>query len=127
MTKWTRTRRDPSRTYDDEQKKLRQERMIAKIQWFAEQAGHDDEVAFVEALKEAKPKITKEQLQAAVRQFHDAISSGNGAIQDIIKSFLGFPQLCVIHLVSAVLDDSMTGVDESFHRGLLFERCGRHS
>ena len=73
MSKWTKTRRDPGRTYIDEDKRQRRERMLARLARFIEEAVPEDEADFVAALKEARPEISAKDLREAITQFHGAI------------------------------------------------------
>jgi hypothetical protein len=73
MSKWTRTRRDPSRSYADEATE-RTERMIARVRKFLEEGVAEDEPEFVVAVREAKPKITASELKDVIRQFRAVVS-----------------------------------------------------
>jgi phosphoribosyl-ATP pyrophosphohydrolase len=73
MSKWTRTRRDPSRSYADEATE-RTERMIARVRKFLEEGVAEDEPEFVVAVKEAKPKITASELKDVIRQYRAVVS-----------------------------------------------------
>jgi hypothetical protein len=72
MSKWTRTRRDPSRSYTDEEKRERKRRMLARLHEFIE-AGIEAEPEFVQAAKEADPDISKAKLQEQIKRFRDAV------------------------------------------------------
>lgn len=72
MTKWTRTRRDPGRTYTDEEKRERKQRMLERLQEFVE-VGIEAEPDFVEAAKEADPEISKEKLKELITLFRAAV------------------------------------------------------
>jgi predicted phosphohydrolase len=73
MGKWTRTRRDPGRTYSDEDTE-RTERMIARVRRFFEEGVPEDEQEFIVAVKTAKPKITASELKDVVTQFRAVVS-----------------------------------------------------
>ncbi|HTZ95706.1 MAG TPA: hypothetical protein VMB18_04875 [Terriglobales bacterium] len=73
MSKWTRTRRDPGRTYADETSE-RTERMIARIRKFMKEGVPEDESEFVEAVKAANPKIAPSELKEVIKQFRDVVS-----------------------------------------------------
>jgi hypothetical protein len=73
MTRWTRTRRDPGRSYADEATE-RTERMIARVRKFLEEGVAEDEPEFVVAVREAKPKITASELKDVIRQFRAVVS-----------------------------------------------------
>jgi hypothetical protein len=73
MSKWTRTRRDPDRTYTDENTE-RTRRMIARVRKFMEEGMPEDEPEFVAAVKAAKPKITASELKEVITQFRGVVS-----------------------------------------------------
>jgi predicted metal-dependent hydrolase len=73
MTKWTKTRPDPGRSYKDEATE-RTSRMVARMREFLETAVPQDERLFVQAVKEAKPNITVEELKQAITQFRAAVA-----------------------------------------------------
>jgi len=73
MGKWTRTRRDPGRTYSDEDTE-RTERMIARVRRFFEEGVPEDEPEFIVAVKAAKPKITASELKEVITQFRAVVS-----------------------------------------------------
>jgi hypothetical protein len=72
MSKWTRTRRDPGRSYLDEEKRERKQKMLEQLHEFVE-AGIEAEPDFVEAAKEAEPDISKEKLQELIKRFRAAV------------------------------------------------------
>jgi hypothetical protein len=71
MTKWTKTRRDPGRTYLDEEKVERRKKMLAKARELLDY-GTDDDVRA--AAKVANPDITEAELEVALKRFRDAVS-----------------------------------------------------
>jgi hypothetical protein len=73
MSKWTRTRRDPGRTYTDETTE-QTERMIARVRKFMKEGVPEDEPEFVEAVKAANPKIAPSELKEVIKQFRDVVS-----------------------------------------------------
>jgi hypothetical protein len=73
MSKWTKTRRDPGRSYTDETVE-RTERMIARVRKFLEEGAPEDEPEFIVAVKEAKPKITASELKEVIKQFRAVVS-----------------------------------------------------
>ena len=73
MSKWTRTRRDPGRTYTDETTE-RTERMIARVRRFMKEGMPEDEPEFVAAVKAANPKIAPSELKDVIKQFRDVVS-----------------------------------------------------
>jgi hypothetical protein len=74
MTKWTKTRRDPGRTYHDEEKLQRTRRMLTRIHELVE-AGIEAEPELVEAAKAANPEITEKELKEVIMLFRDAVYS----------------------------------------------------
>ena len=72
MTKFTKTRRDPGRTYTDEEKLQRSRRVLARIQELVE-CGIEAEPEFVEVAKEADPDITPAKLKELIKRFRDAV------------------------------------------------------
>jgi hypothetical protein len=72
MSKWIRTRRNPGRSYRDEDTE-RTERLIARVRKFLEEGVPEDEPEFVVAVKAAKPKITASELKEVIRQFRAAV------------------------------------------------------
>ena len=72
MSKWTRPRRDPGRTYTDEEKRERKQRMLARLNEFVE-AGIEAEPDLVKAAKEADPEISKEKLKELITLFRAAV------------------------------------------------------
>jgi hypothetical protein len=72
MSKWTRPRRDPGRSYTDEDTE-RTERLIARVRKFLEEGVPEDEPEFVAAVKAAKPKITAGELKEVIKQFRAAV------------------------------------------------------
>jgi hypothetical protein len=74
MTKWTKTRRDPGRTYLDEERLQRNRRMRARLRELVE-CGIEAEPEVVKAAKEANPEITEEELREVIMLFRDAVYS----------------------------------------------------
>lgn len=74
MSKRTKTRRDPGRTYTDGETE-RTQRMLAKMRQFLEEGVPEDEPEFVIAVKAAKPGITPEELANVIMQFRDVVSA----------------------------------------------------
>jgi hypothetical protein len=72
MTKWTKTRRDPGRTYCDpeETKKLRRD--VQRVRELVKQ-GLDAEPEYVELINKLDPKMTVEKRKELIRQFRDAV------------------------------------------------------
>jgi len=72
MSKWTKTGRDPGRTYLDIEKLERRRRMLARIHELLD-SGIEAEPEVVAAAKEADPEITAEKLREVVMRFRDAV------------------------------------------------------
>ena len=73
MSRWSKTRRDPARSYTDEATE-RTERMIARVRKFLEEGVPEDEPESIEAVKEAKPQITASKLKEVITQFRAVVS-----------------------------------------------------
>jgi Zn-dependent M32 family carboxypeptidase len=77
MTKWSKTRRDPGRTYqDDEEAKLLRDTM-KRIRELVEEAAAGNEEAeseYVRIINRLEPGMTKEQRKELIRQFRDAVA-----------------------------------------------------
>jgi hypothetical protein len=71
MSKWTKTRRDPGRTYLDEDKVERKKRMLEKARELLDYGTEEDIKA---AAKAANPDITEQELKEALKRFRDAVS-----------------------------------------------------
>jgi hypothetical protein len=72
MSKWKKTRRDPERSYLDEEKLQRRKRMLARIVELVE-SGIEAEPEVAAAAKEADPEITPEKLREVTMRFRDAV------------------------------------------------------
>jgi len=72
ITKWTKTGRDPGRTYLDEEKLQRRKRMLSRIFELVE-VGLEAEPEVVVATKEADPGITPEKLKEVIMRFREAV------------------------------------------------------
>lgn len=72
MTKWTKTRRDPGRSYEDEEKVERHKRMLARIRELVD-SGLEAEPEVIKAAKAADPSITPEKLSEILTLFRDAV------------------------------------------------------
>jgi hypothetical protein len=72
MTKWTRTRRDPGRTYCDpeETKKLRRD--VQRVRELVKQ-GLDAEPEYVELINKLEPGMTADRRKELIKQFRDAV------------------------------------------------------
>lgn len=49
-------------------------KQLAKLRELVQVGGHEAESDYVQALKDWKPEITKEELKEKIRQFHDAVN-----------------------------------------------------
>jgi hypothetical protein len=72
MRKWTKTRRDPARTYIDEEKVQRQKRMLARIHELVD-CGIDAEPEVIAVAKAADPDVAPEKLEEVVTRFRAAV------------------------------------------------------
>jgi hypothetical protein len=72
MSKWTRTRRDPGRTYRDENKERVRREMRLMIKGFIE-GGLEAEPKYAAALKIWFPGITREEMVVKIMRFRDAV------------------------------------------------------
>jgi hypothetical protein len=73
MSRWTKTGRDPGRTYLDEEKLQRKKRMLPRIFELVE-VGLEAEPEVILAAKEADPGITPEKLkEVSERQQRDRL------------------------------------------------------
>jgi hypothetical protein len=72
MSKFTKTRRDPGRTYTDQEKIQRARRMLERVHEFVE-SGIEAEPELVIAVKAVEPEITSEKLQKLITLFRDAV------------------------------------------------------
>ncbi len=72
MSKWTRTRRDPERTYCDpeEAKKLRRD--VQRVKELVER-GLDAEPEYVEFINKLRPGMSPKERKDLIRQFRDAV------------------------------------------------------
>jgi hypothetical protein len=72
MTKWTKTRRDPGRTYcdPDESKKLRRD--VQRVRELVNEGlGAEDE--YVRLINKLDPKMSAEKRKELIKQFRDAV------------------------------------------------------
>jgi hypothetical protein len=77
MTKWTKSRRDPGRTYErEEEAKQRREAMQRVRELVAEAARGNEEAesAYVEIINREYPGMVKETRKELIRQFRDAVA-----------------------------------------------------
>jgi hypothetical protein len=72
MKKFWRGFRKPN--YRDENKMRVRAEQLEKLKRIIHQGRHEAESEYVEAIKEWKPNISKQELQERIRQFHDAVS-----------------------------------------------------
>jgi ribosome recycling factor len=71
MSKWTRTRRDPGRTYDDEA--VRELRKSATRVRELVEIGLEAESDYVDLINKLEPGMTKDRRKELVKQFRDAV------------------------------------------------------
>jgi uncharacterized tellurite resistance protein B-like protein len=77
MTKWTKTRRDPGRTYEDEQEAQRLRQDMQRIKELVAEAAEGNEEAepeYVAIINRLEPKMEKEKRKELIRQFRDAVA-----------------------------------------------------
>jgi len=77
MTKWTKTRRDPGRTYQDEEeaKQLRDAmRRVKELVAEAAEGNEEAESTYVGIINRVEPQMTKERRKELIRQFRDAVA-----------------------------------------------------
>jgi hypothetical protein len=72
MTKWTKTRRDPGRTYCDPDEAAKLRRDVQRVQELVKK-GLDAEPEYVELINKLDPKMTAERRKELIRQFRDAV------------------------------------------------------
>jgi TPP-dependent pyruvate/acetoin dehydrogenase alpha subunit len=77
MSKWSKTRRDPGRTYrDEEEAKLLRDTM-KRIRELVEEAAVGNEEAepeYVRIINKLEPGMTKERRKELIKQFRDAVA-----------------------------------------------------
>ena len=77
MTKWTKTRRDPGRTYQNEgeAKQLRDAmRRVKELVAEAAEGNVEAESTYVGIINRVEPEMTKERRKELIRQFRDAVA-----------------------------------------------------
>jgi hypothetical protein len=77
MTKWTKTRRDPSRSYQDEEEaRLLRADMKRIAELVAEAAAGNDEAEpeYVRIINRLEPTMGKEKRKDLIRQFRNAVA-----------------------------------------------------
>lgn len=72
MSKWTRTRRDPERTYCDPEEARKLRRDVQRVKELVAK-GLDAESEYVELINELNPGMSAEQRKKLIRQFRDAV------------------------------------------------------
>lgn len=72
MTKWTKTRRDPGRTYCDPEEAAKLRRDVQRVQELVKK-GLDAEPEYVELINKLDPKMTVERRKELIMQFRDAV------------------------------------------------------
>ena len=77
MTKWTKPRRDPGRTYqaEEEAKQLRDAmRRVKELVAEAAEGNDEAESTYVGIINRVEPQMTKERIKELIRQFRDAVA-----------------------------------------------------
>jgi uncharacterized tellurite resistance protein B-like protein len=77
MSKWTKTRRDPGRIYqNDEEAKLLRDDLKRVKELIAEAAEGNDEAesTYVAIVNRLEPKMDKEKRKDLIKQFRDAVA-----------------------------------------------------
>jgi len=72
MSKWTRTRRDPGRTYDDEAERELRKDVKSRLRELVE-IGLEAESDYVELINTLEPGMTNERRKELIRQFRDGV------------------------------------------------------
>jgi hypothetical protein len=72
MSKWTRTRRDPERTYCDPEEARKLRRDVQSVKELVAK-GLDAESEYVELINELRPGMGAEQRKKLIKQFRDAV------------------------------------------------------
>jgi hypothetical protein len=72
MSKWTRTRRDPDRTYCDPEEGRKLRRDVQRVKELVAK-GLDAEDEYVELINELEPGMSPEKRKALIMQFRDAV------------------------------------------------------
>ena len=66
--------RDPSINYRDENRMRVRAEQLETLKRIIHDGRHEAEPEYVEAIKQWKPDISKEELRERIKQFHDAVS-----------------------------------------------------
>jgi hypothetical protein len=77
MSKWTKSRRDPGRTYQDEEEAKLLRDTMKRIKELVEEAAAGNEEAepeYVRIINRLEPEMTKERRKELIRQFRDAVA-----------------------------------------------------
>jgi hypothetical protein len=72
MSKWTRTRSDPERTYCDPEEARKLRRDLQRVKELVAK-GLDAEPEYVELINELNPRMSAEERKKLIRQFRDAV------------------------------------------------------
>lgn len=72
MTKWTKTRRDPGRTYCDPEEAAKLRRDVQRVQELVKK-GLEGEPEYVELINKLDPKMTAQRRKELIMQFRDAV------------------------------------------------------
>jgi hypothetical protein len=77
MSKWTKTRRDPGRIYQDEEEAKLLRDSMKRVRELVEEAaaGNEDaEPEYVRIINRLEPEMGKERRKELIRQFRDAVA-----------------------------------------------------
>lgn len=77
MSKWTKTRRDPGRTYQDEDEVGRLRAAAKRVRELVSEAAEGNQQAeaeYVGIINKLEPKMEKERRKALIKQFRDAVA-----------------------------------------------------
>jgi len=72
MTKWTKTRRDPGRTYCDPEEAMKLRHDVQRVRELVRK-GLDAEPEYVELINNLEPEMTAERRRELTKQFRDAV------------------------------------------------------
>jgi len=81
MTKWTKTRRDPGRTYCDPDEAAKLRRDMQRVRELVE-LGLDAEPEYVELINKLEPGMTVERRKELIMRFRDAVYEQQRDLRD---------------------------------------------
>jgi|GEM_PF-2442657 hypothetical protein len=76
MSKWNKTRRDPSRTYQNEEEAKQLRASLRRVKELVAEAAEGNEEAeseYVAIINRVEPEMGKEKRKELIRQFRDAV------------------------------------------------------